>query len=436
MFRIKIPFVEELTEKSKEITLEEYHLYSSIFDPTPRLAITLKVPYETPDAIGVYLGTSFPIQYQITNETDEPAEDETDAQNQQEDAEPVDLSGLYVGRVKMKNVATGYHLTLFCDNDFLAFQKSDTRKAYTAMYGNQIVDDLITNNSVLSKYTRNVQMTDNAATVYRSLGENDLAILFDNISKVYTIAGGQPLFYVGLDKKVNFTSINKLFSTSKKSNILVRTGAVDDNISEETKNELIPNYVDDKNYIELNATDYDFDLGGEGSIFNIKTAAYYTSYNNGLINTVGYILKPATSEKTYYPINKIFLETTNANQTVSVFNRPVSNLCYEAKNYFEPFEKLITIKVKLADCNRLQKLYVAGEIATIITPYAYSIYNGNYIIAEIEYGQKGTNSFVEMVLIRPNVDLKWAEKLNANKDSEDFKLPVAMEPMKSLLYSI
>jgi len=41
-----------------------------------------------------------------------------------------------------------------------------------------------------------------------------------------------------------------------------------------------------------------------------------------------------------------------------------------------------------------------------------------------------------MILIRPNVDLKWAEKLNANKDSEDFKLPVAIEPVKSQLYSI
>lgn len=433
MFRIKIPFVDDLIEKSDAIALAEYHLYSSIFDATPKLQLTLNVPYETPDAINLYLGTSFPIQYQITDESSESSEEDTDDVDK---TEPVDLAGLFVERVQMKKAGTGYQLIITCDNDFVAFQKSDTRKAYTASYGNQIINDLVTNNAVLSKYTRNIQATDNAATIYRSLGENDVAILFENIQKVYTISGGQPLFFIGLDKKVNFTSINKIFGANIKSNLVVSTGAVDDNLSIEHKKNLIPNYVDDKNYIELPATDFDFDLGNDHTIYNVKTAAYYTSYNNGLISTVGYILKPATNEKTYYPINKIFLETTNASQSVSVVNRPVSNLCYEAKNYFNAFENLITVKVTLAECAKLQRLYVAGDVVTLITPYAYSIYNGNYIVAEIEYGQKGTNSFVEMILIRPNVDLKWAEKLNANKDSEDFKLPVAIEPVKSQLYSI
>lgn len=432
MFRIKIPLIDDLTEQSEDLKLEEYHLYSSIFEATPRLSLKMSTSYETPDALNLYLGSSFPIQYQITKETEQGPEDE----NPKEPTAPEDLAGLFVSKAVMKTEGPKYTLDIQCDSEFLALQKSDTRKAYTATYGNQIVDDLITNNSVLSKYSRNVQATDNAATIYRSLGENDLSIVLDSLKRVYTIAGGQPLFYIGLDKKVNFTSINKLFSVSKKSNLLIRTGGVDDDLSIETKNELIPNYVDEKNYIDVKATEFEFTLGGANSVFNIKTAAYYTSYNNGLINTVGYILKPATDEKTYYPINKVFLETTNANQTVSVFNRPVSNLCYEAKNYFEPFENLIAIRLKLADCGKLQKLYVAGELATVILPYAYSVYNGNYIISEIEYGQKGTNSFVELVLIRPNIDLKWAEKLNANKDSENFKLPVAIEPNKSLLYSI
>lgn len=432
MFRIKIPFVDDLTKQTDGIKLAEYHLYSSIFEATPRLFLKLNTAYETPDAINLYLGSSFPIQYQITKETEAPAEDE----EAEEPTAPEDLAGLFVSKVVMKTEGPKYALDIQCDSEFLSLLKSDTRKAYTATYGNQIIEDLITNNSVLSKYSKNIQATDNAATLYRSLGENDLSIILNGIKKVYTIAGGQPLFYIGLDKKVNFTSINRIFNTAKKSNLLISTGSVDDALSTEAKKELIPNYVDEKNYIDVKATEFEFTLGGANSVFNIKTAAYYTSYNNGLINTVGYVLKPATDEKTYYPIDRIFLETTNANQTVSVFNRPVSNLCYEAKNYFEPFENLIAIKVKLADCGKLQKLYVAGELATIVLPYTYSVYNGNYIISEIEYGQKGTNSFVEMVLIRPNIDLKWAEKLNANKDSEDFKLPLAIEPNKSLLYSI
>ena len=432
MFRIKIPFVDDLTKQTDDIKLAEYHLYSSIFEATPRLFLKLDTAYETPDAINLYLGSSFPIQYQITKETEAPAEDE----EAEEPTAPEDLAGLFVSKVVMKAEGPKYALDIQCDSEFLSLLKSDTRKAYTATYGNQIIEDLITNNSVLSKYSKNVQATDNAATIYRSLGENDLSIILNSIKKVYTVAGGQPLFYIGLDKKVNFTSINRIFNTAKKSNLLISTGSVDDELSAEAKKELIPNYVDEKNYIDVKATEFELTLGGENSVFNIKTAAYYTSYNNGLINTVGYVLKPATDEKTYYPIDRIFLETTNANQTVSVFNRPVSNLCYEAKNYFEPFENLIAIRVKLADCGKLQKLYVAGELATIVLPYTYSVYNGNYIISEIEYGQKGTNHFVEMVLIRPNIDLKWAEKLNANKDSEDFKLPLAIEPNKSLLYSI
>lgn len=439
MFRIKLPYAEELKEKDDKIDIVEYHLYSSIFEATPKLSIDFNVGYETPDALKLYLGSSFPIQYTVetvkkTTETDEEGNEHVVEEIEKEDAK--DLVGMFVAQVRMQNAGTGALVSVHCYSDFLAFQRSDIRKAYMGEYGNAIVENIAESNATLSKYEQNVQQTDNVATLYRSLGMNDIEILQDHIGNMYTINGGKPLFFVGLDAKLNFTSVNNIFEKVKKTDLLIMTPRTDDYESLKVSNELMSNYVDPDEVTKVTAADYQLIVGAEDSIFNIKNMVYYTNFLSENLDTTGYILKPSSVKKLNYPVDKIFINTVNANRTVSVNNRPPTNLVYEAKNYFEAFEKLITVKVRLTDANTLKRLYTAGEVVTVVLPYIYSVYNGNYIIAEIEYGQKTSVSFVEMVLIRPFIDEKWVEKLSDAKDSGNFKFPLAPAFDKSQLYSI
>lgn len=454
MFKIKIPFAENLSTQNEKLSIREYHLFSSIFEPAPRLSITLNTSYETPDVLKTFLGTSFPIKY-VIEELEEEKEDEEGSntttktfsaggkkvdsivENGVRKYDPVDLIGMFVSQIEMQNEGTETSVTLTCDSDFLAYQRSDIRKAYINEFGDKIVEDLIQENQVLQNYDTDISKTDNTSVVYRHLGESDIDLLKDTLGKFFLIAGGQPLFYIGLDKKATFTSVSKLLSNLQKTNLLVRaSGSTTDNLSNKTESEILGNYVDLENYIELPATNWKFTIGKNNSIFNLKTAAYYSDSYVGSNNTTKYTFKPATDKKTYYPIDNIFMNFIDEKQCVQVYNRSSSEICYEAKNYFSSFEDLCTVKVTLSNAEKLNKLYTAGETVTFISPYPYSIYNGNYLIAEIEYGQKESIAFVEMVLIRPQIDPVWAEKMTINKNSQDFKFPLAPELDKSLLYSL
>lgn len=442
MFRIKIPFEEKLKSISGDLELQEYHIYSSIFLPTPKLTLSIKTPYETPDALELYLGTSFPIQYVITNEEDLSAESEDEniekSSEEEKSEDPVDLSGMYVSQIEMESSGSSSVTHISCDSDFLVFQRSDIRKAYTAKYGNEIVQDVLDSNKYLNTYGKLIQSTDNSATVYRTLGDTDASIILNYVNKAFTIAGGTPIFYIGLDRKIHFTSINKLTSKTDRTKILIRTSATDDAESEKVKAELLQNYTDQEaeDSMELTATNFKLTIGKNNAMFNLKNLAYYTAFAPGITNTTGYAFEPARENKTYYPVEKVFMSMSTANQAVAVNNRPGNNFCYEAKNYFESAEELISVRLTLADCSKFKKLIVAGDMVTLVLPYAYSVYNGNYLISEIEYGQKGTNPFAEVNLIRPNLDFNWSDKLEKAKDSENFKFSVAPEVNKSILYSI
>lgn len=444
MFRLKLPILDKFTEASKQLTVNEYHLYSSIFEPTPKLFFELNTPYETPDVLQLYLGTSFPIQYQISDEDKikpiKKSEDEEDTTEDEEVSatlsDPKDLIGLAVSKIEMIGAGTSNITRVHCDSDFLFFQNSNLRKAYTALHGDKIIEDIIDSNKSIAKYDRNIIATDNAATIYRTLGDTDISAIFNYVVPHFTISNGKPLFYIGLDGKINFTSLNYLFESSEKSKILLRTQAMDDKLSGTIKEELIKNYVDEEDYVDLSVSDFRLVIGDNDEAFKLKQAAYYTNYTGGIVDTTGYIFKPATAKKSYYPVDKVFSNSIMASQAVAVVNRPTGNICYECRNYFDDTDSLIKIKAVITTSAKLQRLFVAGELATIILPYAYSVYNGNYIISEIEYGQKQMVPFVELTLIRPALDLKWAEKLSTAKDSEDFQFPLAPELNKNILYSI
>lgn len=431
MLELNLPLLDDLQKLEEGIDLVEYHLYSSIFEFTPKLFFELKAPAVTPDALGLHLGSGFQMKYQVKDLSVE-TKGVGDTSNITVDEQ---LPGMFVNKLNVQPTVTGTALRVFCENDFLATQNTKTRKAYVTRYGKEVVEDIVNSNITLKNYEASIEETDNVATVYRALGESDIEILKDKVCNHFRISEGKPLFYLGLDGKVHFTSINKLSANTEKAQIIIRAGGIDSVATSKTKERLLENYADLETASDLIAESWEMNIGGN-SMFNLRTATYYTNFLPGITNTVGYIHKPANEKKTHYPIDSVFMEFFDTEQAIQLYNRPNLNICYEAANMFGSYEDLISIKVRIADCNNLNKLIVAGEQVTFLSPYTYSIYNGNYTVAEVEYGKKSTTAFIEMTLIRPNADLEWASKLNTDKDGPNFPHRAAAAVKASELYSV
>lgn len=433
MLKLVIPYIENIQTKDPSLVMNNYHLYSSIFEPFPQLNITYDSPYGMPDVLGTYLGTSFPLQYQIVYKK---TNSETEETEQEEDL-PVDFPGLFVKNIQVKG-GTSLQTTITCTSEFEFTQNSDIRKAYIAKYGNEIVEDVLNSNNTVKEYDRNIQKTNNAFTSYRALGESDIDFIRNTCCKKYTIFEGTPFFYIGLDRKINYTSINNLIEAKQKAKVLIKSKgiALDDSYREEYNN-LVQNYVDENGYTELIADNFELNVGkGVNDLINIKNAVYYTNYNNGLVSTNGYIFKPAQNSKQYYPISKIFNTFSNASASISVFNRPADTVIYETQNMFDIFEDMISIKATISDISSFDHLVLAGDTVTFLFPYPFSIYNGNYILASIEYGQEKASTFAEVLLIKDTLDFNWQDMLVKVKDNEDFKFPYAPTIQKSTVYSI
>lgn len=440
MFKINLPKITKLTELSDVIQMSEYHLYASIFEQSPKLSFTLSVPYETPDALGFYLGTSFPMYWEINSEglTDEEIEKAgiEKKNNDKIQSKQTAFPSMSISSISMISGGSSNTINVQCENDYQFFQKSDIRKAYSSKFGNEVIEDLINTNDVLKKYKKNISKTDNASTVYRTLGDSDISFIEDRIKINYTINNDRPLFFIGLDGKVNFSSINELNANSHKTNLLIRTNSTNDDASSKFLTTVIENYVDSEDYDTVEAANFELSIGANNSFRNLKNTVYYTNFQAGIINTTGYTFKPALQEKSYFPVDKVFSTYLTSNQTVASYNRPSSGFCYEALNYFHGASDLIKVKIELQTIKTAKRLITVGQFATLVLPYTYSIYNGNYLVSEIEYLAKEQATTATIVLIRPVVDLNWSKDLSKYKDSSDFKYPVAPEIKASQLYSI
>lgn len=435
MLNLIMPVLENAQKQSSDIKLTNYHLYSSIFEPTPKISFCYNASYITPDALNFFIGSSFPIQYQFINK--EKVTEDTSSKNKVNTTELKDIAGMVVSNVELENSSTGTKTTVTCTGEFDFFQNSNIRKAYTAKYGNEIVEDILVSNNIMKSYDTNIQKTDNATTIYRSLGEADIDFIKNLICKKYTITNGKPLLFTSLDRKINFTSVNNLLESTKKSKVLINwPSATSDELTKLTIQEKLKNYIDERDYVDLTVSEYNFKLGAKDTAFNLQNAVYYTNYEAGLTETSGYLFKPALSNKQYFPVNKFFTTFSKATQTVATSNRPANNIIYESRDYFDSFENLITIKVKVTDIMSLNNLILAGDFATVLTTYPFSVYNGNYLISEVEYGQEEAITFMELTLIRPTVDFTWQDILTNNKESSEFKFKFAPTLQKSSLYSV
>lgn len=440
MIYLEIPLIKEAAKAYDKIKLQSYRIYSSLFEPTPKANFKYASDYVMPDLLGIRVGSSFPVQYTVnidSKKKSESEEDKTSDEEQKHFTDPVNLAGVCVQSIEPEGGANGGLLTtVTCTGEYDFFQNARIRKAYTQKYGNEIVKDVLDSNRIMKTYKRNIQKTDNYNTVYRSLGEADISFVTEDVAKQFVINAGQPLFFTSLDRKIHFTSLNNLLENTKKSKVVIDLGSTYDEISRKFVKKQLKNYTDRKKSVTLSAVKYKFHIGGKESTFSIKNSLYFTDFENNSTTTSVITYKPALKNKAYFPLDAFFMETAESTQAAATYNRPTSTIAFEAKNYFRSFEDLITVDIEIANIQNLKELILAGDNVTVITAYPYSVYNGNYIVSAVEYGLENNTNFMKLQLLRPTVDMTWAEGLVSDKSSQDFKYPYAPSINKFLYYNI
>ena len=424
MINIKIPVLDEAVKVSNGVIEPiDYQIYSSIYKPYPTVSIGYKSSYVMPDALNFFIGNSNILTY-----TTDPGEN----------AEYKDLGNFSLTGEEVEGTSEGLISRILYNGSFDMYQRTDIRKIYKNTYGNEIIKDLIATNNHLNKdfYTSQIEKTDNTATIYRSLGENDTDFIKDSVYPNYTIDGGKSLFFVGLDNCINFTSINSLLNSNSKPKFLVRLNTTDDEISASFNAGLVNNLLQE-DYSTLSSRKFKFSIGADKKYKNIKTVAYYTSFNNSNRTTVEKLsFLPATSKPKYYPLSKMVFDSLDATQSISLCNRPQKNIIFEAQNHFDSFEDLIRVNITIENLGQFKDLLIAGQKVFILSPYAYSMYNGEYLVSSIEYFSKSGIGMANIECVRPFLDETFIERLNDFKESDKFKIPFAPQVPLDLLYKV
>ena len=76
MIIVDLPVLENVMNLNSDIKLSGYHLYSSIYETTPKLSFSYTPGYTTPDMLGLAFGSSFPIRWKTELSFEEATEDD------------------------------------------------------------------------------------------------------------------------------------------------------------------------------------------------------------------------------------------------------------------------------------------------------------------------------------------------------------------------
>lgn len=426
MFYSKIPVISAL-ENLGAVKFTAYKITSSIFEPVPSATFKFTTSYATPEILNLPIGSEFLVRYSFE---DEVPEDGSDTYS--------DFPDLYLKKMKLKGSASGLEYEVQCRGILEFFQNAEFRKCYKNKYSNEILNDIFDSLQAFKDYERNFKKSSNSSTLYRTLGETDLDFIKLQVNNNFLIEGGKPLFFTGLDKKLNLSSINALLTDPKKSKCAILLSVVNDKLSPKFVADKIKSYVEDPDAENFSTPDFEMYLGNDRVLKGIKPETFFTRFDSDVSSTAGYSFLPIQkeSEKSVFPISKMFVNGVNTTDAKTFFNRPAKNVIAESRNTFESFEDLIKFKIKLTSLGPMKKLLLAGDKVCIVTPYPYSAFNGDYLISAITYGAEKAAAFCELEVIRPNLDPSWSEKLEEQKDSEDFGFAYAPELNTSTLFSV
>ena len=402
-----------------------FFIKSSIRESFPTAGYYYQSPYVTPDMLLLNVGCATGLKYSLDNP----------ATTKWEDRNWTDFPTMLFKEANCHGGVKGMDWCCQFVNKLSFFQNTDIREAYTDRFGNDVVNAVIKSNAYLQTLSTNIQKTDNFNSLFRSLGENDVDFIDKTVSPNYSIAYGKPLFFIGLDGKINYTSVNRILNDGAMPKLYISLGELQDKLSEKFLKEKVKSLMGSDNYSKCTSQNYDMLLGENDKWKHIKPVMYYSRFdlpNTSSSTEISY--KPVTDKETFYPLDDATFTQIKGTESDSISNTANSTVLYEAKNCFDSSEDFVKIKVEVKDLTDINTLVVAGDKVVITTPYPYSVYNGVYVVEDITYVTKSNLTSMLVTCIRPNIDLSWSETLGDLKDSEEFKFMFAPIPNRNIFY--
>lgn len=441
MLLIQIPFVESLkqsfinSEGKPMVELNSFSFESSLREFTPTANFTLSYSGITPDLLNLWIGSEFAINWQKM-----PVEEDVD-ENTEETPEPEKhkIARLCVEALEEASNQTQALLKTRCTGEFNFYQNDGIREGWVDSSVKPIIEDCLKANSIMREYPQDIQDSDNATTIYRTLGESDFSFLTDSVAPNFTIQWGRPIAFTDLDGVFHFTSVNALINAKTKSHYVFTKSWPDKGLKyiRDYLLEKVKSYAKD-DYVIVNPEKANLLLGKDRNYKSLKNSVYYTKNEIGSGTTTRASFQPCGEDSLTYPVLNNFLKFVDSFETYTVQNRPTDNILFESKNNTNTEENLITHKLEFSKIDQLDTIIQAGDTVTYITDNPFSVYNGNYIVESVKYSLTPEGAYtLEMYIIKPNLDFSWQDNLENLKDQEGFNeaFPYFPPVQKDLLFT-
>lgn len=442
--RFYIPSLETFKAEAGITGSTQVGLYSSIYTPYPIASVRIDTGKLTPDTANVFLGHDLgDISYQLINSVSAKPKTGQDEVEEVELGSFFNLPGFFIKEIENEAQGNAASTTYFLENELSVYQSYGLQGYYNTKNASEIMGSLKMSNSKWDNYGCVFANSDQSTSVFRKMSHTDIDFIEEQIYPNFVIEGGCPWFWVGLDGIIHLDSISHILGATETADALLIIGGhsaeTDAMVIDAVRKDSVKEYGP-----ELTTVNYKLNIGGADFLKSVNPKA--VCFENGMPYTpTSSILKCSNTavKSTVLPISTLFQTGVNGKVVKSMENRPGSNVRVEAKNLlFRDVKPLIKLEVKGCAINYGNKatdeetILSAGQTVSVVLPYAYSMYNGIYIIEDIEYKSDKSNEdniTVDMHLAANNMSSKCYDLLSTHKDLDFFNESYAPSINKSLL---
>lgn len=395
----------------------QYKVENSVFDPIPKGKIIFDGDLPA-DCYNFFIGAGVPFHFK---------------KNTQKDATSIRLPSFSVIETSSKGSAgqPKFHNTIDLAATVMLPGNYDIKNSYQSKNGKEVMEDVIKSAPQFKGLETDIVSTDNPANLNRSLGEAELPFIMKDVLNCYLIGGEKPVFYLGLDNKLHFTSLRNLKQNKENNVAILQIG--------NTQGELARKYIESKrkdfnsggknkfknlSFNTQNAT-FEINVGRDEGFRKIGGAYYFTDFSNPLVlNPQCKRVAPGNPEGLKFPIVSTFYMDDFEGGCVQ--NRPNMNLEVElntVQNYAAT--KLIEvvvdgINIEYEEPKDDSPILQAGFNILLVLPYLYSVYNGVYTVTKVEHFVTELGSSARLTMNRMCVEEEWASLIKVHKMDKAF----------------
>ena len=422
-----------VVDKLKEVGVDkiQYKVESSVFDPIPKGVLVFDSDLPT-DCHNFFIGTGVPFYFKKTNATNSTM---------------IKLPSFSVVETSCGGSAgiAKFHSRIELAATSMISGNYNIKNSYQAKNGKEVIEDILSSSNQLKGLETDITATDNPANLNRSLGQPEVSFIMNEVLDAYLIGGEKPVFYLGLDNKLYFTSLRKLNQNKENNVAILQIGSEQGDLAKSfiasKKNDFNSggkNKFKNLNFNTQNAT-FSIKVGANGSFRDLGGVYYFTDYSSPLmLNLKGKHIAPVNPDGARLPVVTTFFSNDYAGGCIQ--NRPNMNIDIELSTMLNySASKLIEVVVEGVSIDYEEPIddspiLQAGFNILLVLPYLYSVYNGVYTVTKVEHLMEDKGCSSRLTMHRMCVEEEWAELIKVHKAHASFPYEKAVAATTGFLH--